>query len=729
MSERFQTYYALGEWVKESNPNLSLPSATIGRGYHKDHPEIEVEEVAPEVEEPEWRAKLRTISQVPDALVLGLAERVGRPAAVAEGFLSGRTLGATEHLAKYMGNPSFEGSFAYGAGELAGEVSGPFAAANKFFRPLRGGQMANVGVNALEGGVVDLAKGVIDPEIDLMDAISRGYTTALISGGMEGAVRGGVKGGQKAMEKWLGPAKGEIDEAFMAFLSKYNLPTPADVLRPASRMVQYYGSRVKHSVASADIFRSARSELAKGIINVRNGVIAGLGDNPALMAKGDVGHVIHNSVLSAREGLKKARSDAYEALRRTKIFQTPIKANQKFIHSIHRDSAAPAEYETTLMEGLRGVLGDRIIDGKSATLTGTHKKLRAIFNELKEAHVVQDVDQVVPGDLRAGLGTMGVRSARTTDIGQAGLEIPQYDYQWWWDRLQTVGDLFETSAVKKSDKLQRKVGAFYHMLQDGIDAQAKAASPDYTSAIDMARSLHQNYMEYISSRFVRLTEQLADKGRPDQIVGRLFSSVDNVIEAKRVLGPDAFNAARQGWIRDFLFKSVNREAGTAEEFVNASGMMKAFDDLEGIDGPFFAELFSESNFVDLLTDAPIQGQTDALAKYNLFQELVDNVTKMDAAIRVTQASAQEFGAGVASERAPITAIIAQGLRGDATIAKGVIANLLLLGKASEHFISAPGKNIFLGAKFPSMGIAEPMLGGVRIPRNQLQSAAASAIAQ
>jgi hypothetical protein len=535
------------------------------------------------------------------------------------------------------------------------------------------------------------------------------------------------------MRKWLHPKAGEVDTALKTFMEKWELPYLVSQLRPASTMVQGTMRRLTATTTTSEIMTKMRGNLVKAMKKMQQGIVGRLGDNAAVLPPSQVGRAIFDEIKGTQTFLRSQSKLAYDELRKTGIGETKISPNMKVGFERIGD-----EGEIIVEEGsLLGLLKD-LVGGEGSTLSsGARKKLRNFYLEVKKAHT--EPSPVYPSqspDFVAGAEGMGINTATQN--------VPLKDYDWWWGRLQQIGEMMDSPKIKQNVSDMRVVKKAYHIVQDVIDAHAMAVTDaaggkPYMEAITQARKLHMEHLSYAGNERVKavlkLTEDTPGVTDYSSVVGRLFSSIDGLLDAKRLLGPEGFNQARQAWIRDLLFEGMERRAGSAEKYLSGRKMGTSFDKHGDIDGEFFKELFSEGNFFTPGEMVPLSVNTHAAEKFKMLQEVYDNVPKIEPAFSQLVSKGEQMQ-GMMTEKFSAAQLVQQGMNPKSvtkealSYVRDLVVNLVLFRKASRIvFEQNLAKNPLLGGAIQSpigMG-GMPMGGSMALPQEEMYRGVSSVL--
>ena len=644
------------------------------------------------------------------------------------GVAKGMTAGASEEVPNRMVQalgltppPEPQGIVSF-AGELLGEITGPYRMAQQFLMPLRTTgmgaslmgrfpQVAATAEGGLASGLVEGIKGGIKGENPL-EHFATGLT---IGAAFEGGLRGAYKGGKRLAERFLGPDVGEVNEKLVGALEKHDIPVIPTVVRPFSNMVQYMQNKVTQTTMTRSTLQTMRADMVRGIDRLRENTVMRLGDNAIVQTPLDVGEHLVESIDGAAKQLKDQASTLYKDVTTSEIRNVPIHPYQDFIRHLEDGT----EHTTNLLAGMRDLLGEGLINNPRASHNAIQKRLRKVYLDIKKAHapveetVLQPMPQ--PGYKTVPRAVSGVSPLREAVAGgprnvapQQHTKVPNQTYQWWWNEVQAVGGMLSERAVKENPKMKSLVGSMYHLLQDGIDAQASAVSPNYNNLISKARASWSAYEAYQRHPLIKKVLQTSERD-PEQALGILFGSTASIQQTKRLFGPEAFNTMRQAWLRDLLWDAIEKDADTGIEFVTGKKLTTRLNKFtHGIDSEFVRTMFSDDGFTNAAGDA-IAVNTDAAAKLAMFKELYTITSNLDQAQKALKGGQELFG-GSGVERGTLGTLLLSFAQGSAR-ARGFMANLLLMRRGAKQYIKQPAsKNIYLGGKLPEMGA-----GDVKIP--------------
>jgi hypothetical protein len=786
----YETYEALGQTVKASNPNLTKSDEAVGRWYADRHPS-KVSVLRPP--EDEMVSNRETLRPAPPLGIASGREETLRPApsqgqhplnagvdfinemmpnipspldvagmipspldignmlpspidaavsmfgpgsvmdAAGQGVASGISFGGTQRLNQLLGNRDMqqERPYSFGAGQMLGETLGPYLAAGKImgsaiaeqvsakYLPKFGRkylnesprvrQALNIGTQA---SAIEGVKAYIQD-----DPILSSMAIGFISGaGPLGFIHGGHAAWRKAVGWWAKPGVAETDPALMRFLKKWDLPFVASYVAPFSRAADYTLQRLGATSLQKPALQQLRSRLSERMQYMRKALVAKLGPNGALKSQRDVGVGVWDEITGNTDRLKADAVGEYEALAKTSVGKTPIAPNIEFTRVLPASDGATSQEAGSIFSLLKSAIG------KPGPLsTGTHKKLVKFLDDLKEIHKPPDTKKVVvhAGSERPSGPSKPPPTFDTPWLGQQPgvpkeVKVTAKSYNWWTKQLRMVGKMLDEPKVRGNPADEALVHRVYGVIQDGIDKQASEINPNFKTAISQARILWQDYLAYKGNATVKALRNLSrdSEGRAnyEKVVSTLFNSTDGILDAKRLLGPEAFNSVRQSWLRDLLLGS-QLHTKTGEVFMSGQRLitnLKKYS--EGIDSDFIQEMFSEKNFFSIHGD-PIRINTGAQQKYDLFRELYDNIPKMEPAIAALHGGTEQMQA-VMHERIAPGEMLTNPIR-FLDHMRGLMSNLLIFRQVGEMYLDQNIKrNPFLGGTLSPMGTGP--IGGERL---------------
>ena len=669
LGQEYTGIISLGKSVKEKNPSLSgLSDFAVGKAYKLKFPDTKVK----------YGLDRRSFVDK------GIAAGFGVVDDFMNGMVNGATFGLTGGIQSLAGMEP-EG-MAYGAGNIVGEIAGPYRFLRKFLlgkAPVKAmlekaPRMGLAGLSGIESGVVEGTKGAVRFD-DPVGHLATGLVVGVLP---EGMFRLGGKlvryGGRK-----LAKAKpGEIDEVTMKLFEKHDIPGDPAIFRPDSPVVNYAQRRVHHTVATRKILLTRRRKMAEKIEDLRRKVSIGFGDNTTLRSPLEVGRSVMGAIDETLESLKADGKGLYEELKNTDIGKIDIDHDMKF-QRILGEGEEEIAFETGLISGLK-----TIVKGENTALTpGPLKTLRTFIRQLEAA-------TKAPPKTPAKYSDIGVNAGASPSIG--GGEPVYQTYGWWWDKLQSVGEKYASPTVQHNPKMKAKYARVYAHIQDAIDAQAASVDPAYDESIRHARSAWSSYRTFEENPLVKRLTSISDRD-PEKIMTEVFSSQNNVQEFKKLVGPEAFNGARQAWIRDLLWDAVVNDAETGIQYVSGAKITtKLSGHLEGTDSDFLREIFSDEGFMTPMGEHyPVK--TQAKEKLELLMDLLHISQKTDTSLRMLKGGQEQFGAGVSAERIS-PAMLLQNIAEGGRQARGLVSNLLLMRKGADLYLEPPKTNIFLGGK-------------------------------
>ena len=128
----------------------------------------------------------------------------------------------------------------------------------------------------------------------------------------------------------------------------------------------------------------------------------------------------------------------------------------------------------------------------------------------------------------------------------------------------------------------------------------------------------------------------------------------------------------------------------------------------------------------MATGKPLQVTTHGPEKLEQLRELVGISEQLAPAQAALKASSEEMGSGSMIERVSPGTIVSGGKWYQLSELKALLAHIYLLRKGAELYLSEPGKNPFLGASLPELGLIDIPIPFTRlsIPRTEVQNAVA-----
>ena len=750
IEDRYNTYAELGAAVKLNNPQLTKDDADVGRWYASRH-NILVTEPPTGSKHPmnafmdATKQMVETIATPFEAASNVAGEVDSWTQDVGEGVASGISLGATERLRDFMGSGSQGGvpiptaeersPLGYATGEMIGEVMGPYQWAGKLLGMFAGAAKAAhtlpmVAKKALAGqrtlmpnlnrfgprvsmaakiggeaGIVEGSKAALQTQ-DVSDAFIN-MATAVALGPIVPAIAHSTGVGYKGLvEKWLHPRPGEMDTGLLAFMDKWEIPRLVGQLRPSSPLVQATMRRLSATATTAREMMAMRSALEDGLESMQRNVVARLGDNAAVLPPTAAGKAIYEEMKGLRTFLKKQSKDAYDELRKTTVGQTRIRPNMDVTFERLGDEGVVTTSSGSIFGELKKLVGQ-----SSALASGPRKKIRKFYRDLLKFH----------------------------KPAEGSTEVPLKTYDWWWEELQQVGEMMDSPKIQENRADMRLVKRVYHIVQDVIDAHAKAVSAEFDAAINQARKIHIESLTYAENprlqAVMKLTEDTPGVTDYSSVIGRLFSNADGVRDAKRLLGPEGFNQARQAWVRDLFWDSMETKLGGETYISGRKFMTNIAKQPGGMKGEFMEEMFTDRNFYDTKAE-PLQVNTYAAEKLAMMKEVFEQMPKLEPAMSQLMSKGEQMQQQMAEKVSP-----AQFIQGDpkpATVAmkvfdtvKELMLNLVLFRKTSRIvFNQNMATNPFLGGPVRTFGTGGmPMGGSMVLPQEQMYRATSSAINQ
>jgi len=708
---RYKTYKDYGVALKAENPGLAKwGDWKAGRLVHKAYPDdVVIEYTGDEIPglgfsipDPfEFFESGSTMNELGAGITGGAS--LGVPTAI------GRGLGFTEST----GGASPDSGFAFGVGEVLGEISTVYRQLHKGLLQLpfvkRGlekfPQLGRVALASAESGTVEGSKAAIQ----LDDPLSH-LATGLVTGALpEGMIRVGGKLIRKLAKKTISPDPGEIDEEAIALFDKWSVPGEPGIFRPESGIVKYFSNRIRHTAATRSTLLNTRLGMTEALQSMRDQVLIGLGDNKEVRTPYESGLAILESVDNTENLLHAKGTGRYKELIATGIGQIDIDPNLEYTRILPDGET----YETSLISGLRS-----LIDGATTEVTpGAIKQLRKLSRTLMEKGIIHH-KRTPTGPVPPSYPE-GEREYEFFPLA----ETEYQNYSWWWSRLQEVGTKAQSPAVRNNPQVKRLYDRAYHLIQDAIDAQASSTSKEYDILIKEARSSWQTYRFFQQNRLVQSLSKMGTAD-PEKAIGAIFGSTASIRETKKLFGPEAYNAARQSWLRDLLWDAVVVDTETNVQYVSGKKIRAKLNKYtDGLDSEYLRELFGDDGFTTLEGD-PIQVSTGAEEKFSTFMEMVKISERVENSLDMLRGGQEQFG-GAGAERSGWGFLLNNALEGGRQ-ARNLMTNLLLMRKGADLYLNPdPSTNIFLGrGELPQMG--DLSLG---IPRRPTLSRVQAATAQ
>ena len=788
-TKTFETYAEAGAFLKDRNPGkIMMDTEEAARRFEAKNPHLmKVLEGTPMMERVGnavvggVNAASRVLGAIPGAktnpldIVSAGANALSGSAGFANqtaqdmgaGIASGGSLGLTEQLSQGLGNKPSRG-LAFGAGEMVGEMMGPYKAAQgvlgltKLPAMMGGatgfmGALGRAGLGGIESAAVEVPKSLIRgeeaDEAALHGAIGFGAGTVFPL-----ALRGAYVGLRGAAKKWLGPSEGEIDMELLNFLREEDISTEglASTLRPTSEVVAAMQKRTMQSSATRKIYNAAREKLITSIDKMRDRISLSLGDNVTALPPSEVGAKVAANIEDSVKILADAKNAAYDKVGLSEIGKIPIKPNARLEFNYPDADGNPTETVTTsLLEGLERIIGKDVISGASPASSTATRKLLATYKWMKknatsvekEGFTVEnpnmpdplnrsllqrkktvDGGEVVsdPVSLKTPLEDVYVNPVQR-NMGGAGDFVAQSrenvvykDYNWWWNRAKEIGDMLDQRSVVESATDRKMVGQAYHLIRDVIDNHAESiGNENYTNAIKIARSSHINYTSFKNHPMVKKIKALAyldDKtiAVPEKIMPMIFDGVSSIREVKHLLGPNTFSQVRQSWIHSLLQDAIEIESNGTLKTVNAKKLMKTIQKYGGMDGETMPEMFSDQGFFtpDGMELLPTGGGTQAPIKFEEFKKFVKNVGLLnDASELMSHAGQPDVFGGSAAERFGGGRMT--NLQGIKESVQAAVASMVTARKGAQELMKPYGESIFLGGMRPEKA-------SIDIPLNRLR---------
>ena len=723
---RFETFEALGKAVKADNPSITKDDITIGEIYAKKNPDkVIVGESDPSFMRgpaatgvpPSLMSALQggldyantvmaPIKTVADAPFRALDAIRGPTAGVASGMVMGVDKPIQAGMESVMGNApgsSMDRSgMGYLGGEIVGEIVGPYKIIGGILPNVARGATSGViqrGVRSgVESAVVEGGKAVFRGDLNPFDDAAIGFGL-----GMAGdvVIGGLVRGGRAGLSKLIKPKAGEvIDEKMITWLQDHNLPVLPATVRRMSNLIPFIEQKITQNIALKAKMESAMLTLSNGLKSAKQDFITSVGENAALHTPLESGKALYDRIDDVYMHGKNEVAKRYNGLRATGMGEVEINPNAPYIRHMEDGS----EHETSLWASLREAIGDNIADVKPQKEgPKINKYLHGLFQNLKSAHAPKTSTVSEP---IVGSSFLRPKAPKSIERTVEGEDIVQ-DYNWWWEQLQTMGEMLDTSAIKKSDKAKRKLLRAYHAIQDGIDGHASLKDPNYATAIGEARTLAQSNRAYGDIPLVKTIRSAEDKYRSEEMIDVIFRNQESVIEAKRILGPSDFDQARQAWLRSVMEDAVTKGDDLLKNPDDFGRLWENIGKKVGgdVDSPFVITVFSDEGFVvQNAMDTPLVADTGAAEKLEAFREFYDRFRAMDATIFRIRPRAQEFG-GAGEQRGDPSKFV----RPVASLKDGLAMlrpirelgwSILTMKKLGKEYMKAPNENIFLLKDIP-----------------------------
>jgi len=716
----FTTYADLGEHIKRQNLSITLSDEQVGRWAAQKFDYTVLEQTAGQILEP--AAKIADAVSGFSRDVLRTGTDISRQSG--SGIVSGASLGLGGVLSKTIdpeGASRDQASFAYGAGELAGEVAGPYrTVAGLFGNTIRRGRgvVPRMVAGGTEAAVVEGGKASLQQEGDVISATWDGF---LMGGLSEGVIGGAMKGGRKGLEWLIQPRKGEeLATETIEWYASRGMPVPPTVARPYSNTMALMQQKASRSAAAMSIVKNIRGELAEGLTKAKTDFINAVGENAALKPPLEAGRALYDRVTDVSKFLREKMREHYKGVAESEVgSKVYIDPNMKFTPV--RDGV-PAEEPLDLWGIFRGALGtyaDKYPKNQPAPLRALHD----LFQEAREKHTMQT--RTVRGETAPGPmvhlrpGADDFQTIYQTESGPASQWsreeefLPRQDYNYWWGVIKEIGNLMDTTQYKKNATVRRHVLEAYHGLQNAIDYQAIKFNPGFEGRITHAREAAKLSFEYDDLPMVNKVLAAPDDFRSEEMIDVLFRNTESVQATKRMLGPDDYDIARQAWLRTVL----NRTLDIGEEVLeDRPRFRKLWQEISkksglGMDSQFIDEVFNEKNFVAMYSGKPLLNVTTAGAeKRELMQEFWDQFRSVDSMMSQLHGGAEDFG-GAGLERGGLGSFVnVDAIAASFGTMKRLAFQLLAttrLGK--EYFKRNPEDNYFIFKKIPEWE------GGIDLP--------------
>ena len=721
--QRFATYVALGRAIKRRNPGITYDDEKVGRAVANQGGYI-VEE------DPHWANQVMSAIAEPFEAISGASESLfgagyDLTRQTGMGVTSGATLGASEYavdaIDRAMGNPGLsdrdQKSMAYNAGELIGEIAGPYKTARGLFGKKLMGTSKTWGRRLLAGsaeaGAVEGGKAIFDSEKNVLSSAAVGF---FVGGLGEGAVSGVVGAGRYGIDKLIKPGAGEkIATRVVDWLRERDLPVVPTIARPFSNVTAYVQEKATRSAAAMARVKHVQKQLHEGLSRAKETFINQVGGNAGTVSSLDAGRALYHRVTGVGAELRLRTRQHYDKLSESEIGTVEIDPNMKYGRLLEDGSVDETDLWTSLRSAMDGKTGGvNLTEGKKAP-SGTPpplKLLKSFWDEAREKHTMQT--RTVRGETTPGPmthtreGADDFQTIYQTESGPASQWsreeefLPRQDYTYWWGMVKRIGSLMDTSQYKKNKSVKRQVDAAYHAVQDAIDFQASRLDPNYETSITAAREVAKASFEYADAPLVQKILAAPEKYRSEEMIDALFFNTETMQAAKRALGPADFEQSRQAYLRRVMDGTI--EMGDAD-----LGDVPAFRKLwaqltkkgpNQMDSPFMRELFSDDGFVDPITGKTVQG-VGGEEKRALMVEWYEQFRAIDAMLGDLTTAGEAFG-GAGTERGGLASFVdPSDLAGSLDKMKRLAFQLVSTARLADEYFKPPDENIFIYKTIPS----------------------------
>jgi hypothetical protein len=769
MADEYSSYEELGRKVKSENPALTFSDRDAGLKFAKKFPHMvkvrEIEEISSiknVTDEPSWMnqfANMPTIPSPVDVFDMGM-DVVGGPRLgehltnFTGGALSGASMGATKEVGQRLMGPQYGEGMMFGAGEIAGEVLGPFKLINKVLGPTAkaASQVRKIGRTAAESGIIEGGRGLTNmlvgqKDTGISDAAAQGAVGYVASGLVDAGLRGAFKGSNKLASKVFGVAEDEVNKAYMDFMRKHGQQILPHLAAPMSAIAARGQELLKESASSRRILIQTAHDLQKYTNTFKNNFLTRIGADP--LTKSSVGKNVFDSVSDQRKLLHKESADIYNDLIRSnpKVQYMPINATKDIKVEL-------ADGTITEPYNIMQVLNDAVAGFKKGEEPAQLMRLKKKVDRLNSEHAVtKSVDtplysnrgdrieqQFTPGDPTrrimkrpapidpTDMGTVQTSNPADPDKFPMGFRqdtvIERMTYDDWWKELQGIGRLIGDSS--KKPQVKKKLQRLYHRVQDAVDVQVMESNVDYIDPIKLARSKMTMYHTFrdnpVIDKILSLGGDIPVGGKPSRhqyskVADEIFQDVDYIRDAKQVLSPEMFDMMRVSYLQDIVWQATelgSKELGTIER-IDSNKLLSLINDekkLHGLEGDFWKELFSDEGFIDA-AGQPLAYKGQGSELFDQFKELVKLSAVTDVQAGQLVPGSEGFSSAMA-ERFALGSVVADPLAKMGMI-KTLAANILATKRTAKEYLADPAENIFLKNKF----ISDPTSGSAR---QHLQSA-------
>ena len=731
--DRYSSYSELGQKVKAKNPGLTKSDEDVGRWYAEKHSD-EVE-----VEPAHWLNRTMDAAAAPSRWI---NENVPSPVDVAggaAGLLSGgasylgdalrdaslgvgkgMTFGGISELHKRL-DPTWQepDTFAHAVGEVIGETLGPYKLTQAILKGPAGKWAYSkvpkylqesprlrraLGVGG-EAAFVEGTKAFIRGD-DITPNAAVGF---LAGAGPLGLVYGAGKLGKWGVEKAVGMKDADISEKAVAFMRKYDIPLIPSFFAPGSTAIGITENRLFNTNATKATLNKVRNQLVSGIDRMRVGILDELGPNAAVKDPTEVGKGILRATTAAKQQLAREVDQVYKDFR-PMVADLPIVANKEYKRLVPNKETGELVEETGSLAGnLEKLLGGEI----PFLAKGPRKRLMRWYQKSKASWSGQQPKTYGQADAPEWSG--GISGPRVVNQGPdtplRGLTFRTYDQ--WWKELQDIGAILDEPAVKQNPKARRLVLQVYHTVQDAMDEQAIAylhdKNPAYAQMAQMARGMHQNKMNFQNMDLLLNIEAVGEGGKRltdhAAIVGKLFGNADSINTTKRFLGPEAYDTARQAFLRDLLWDAIELDKNGNVQWMSGMKLQQNINKFsDGVDSELFRKLFSDEGFVSPQGEA-ISASTGGAEKHEMLKELVKMSRRLDLSVKRLHPGQEQLQQAQV-ERFVLAEVVTDPPKALQRM-RLLVAHILMSRKAAEkYFEQDPLKNVYMGAEAPQVPLSD-----------------------